>query len=279
MATRKESESKRTAPSISPEQGVEFLRKQIEAGNKLLTSRPLDRGLLEGWYHTTERIIDKAFGENTPTHQTFYSRGPTLAGWNATSQQEEQQRVSTLRHRITLLGTFIEQLEMDIQLAQRQAEGNRLESPGGTQSRNLFLVHGRDSGPKEEVARFVEKLGFDAVILHEQPNLGRTLFEKLKDHADVAYAVILLTPDDRGCLNAEGETLLPRARQNVVFELGYFLGLLGPKRVCAVLESGVEKPSDIDGLLYVEFRGVGWRFELAREMKAAGLPIDMNNAI
>ena len=207
MATRKQSEPTRTAPSIAPQKGIELLRKQIETGRNLLESQPLDRALLDGWYNTTAHIVDKAFGENSPTRVTFaQSRGPTIAVWGASPQEQEAQRVSTLEHRITLLGTFIRHLEIESEMTQEHPAQPR-EFIEKTQSREVFIVHGHQHGAKEEVARFVEKLGFKAVILHEQPNLGRTLFEKLKDHAEVAYAVILLTGDDRGGPNVDGVTL------------------------------------------------------------------------
>jgi predicted nucleotide-binding protein len=142
---------------------------------------------------------------------------------------------------------------------------------------HVFLVHGRDDGVKEATARFLEKLGITAVILHEQANLGKTLIEKLEHYGNVPFAVVLLTPDDEG--RAKGtEPLNPRARQNVVLELGYFVGHLGRKHVCALYKGGVELPSDYDGVAWINMDG-DWRLLLARELKAAGFSIDMNLAI
>jgi predicted nucleotide-binding protein len=91
----------------------------------------------------------------------------------------------------------------------------------------IFIVHGHEDAPREAVARFIETLGFRPIILHERPNEGRTVIEKVEAHGDVGFAVVLLTPDDEGCL--KGETPEPRARQNVLLELGYFIGRLGRK--------------------------------------------------
>ncbi|MBZ0288357.1 MAG: nucleotide-binding protein, partial [Anaerolineae bacterium] len=114
----------------------------------------------------------------------------------------------------------------------------------------IFLVHGRDDGLKNEVGRWLGKIGFDDVILHEQPNVGRTLITKFEDVAkDVAYAVVLMTPDDVGGL--AGERQRDRARQNVIFELGYFIGKLGGPRVAAVVVGDIEKPSDYQGVVYI----------------------------
>lgn len=139
----------------------------------------------------------------------------------------------------------------------------------------VFLVHGRDDGAKYEVAHYLLRLGLDPVILHEKANGGRTLITKFREEADgAAFAVVLMTPDDVGSLREAGSTE-PRARQNVVFELAYFIGKLGPERVCALVSPGVARPSDFEGVVYVQFsRESPWRNDLAREMHAAGIPFD-----
>jgi predicted nucleotide-binding protein len=139
---------------------------------------------------------------------------------------------------------------------------------------HIFVVHGRDEGAKESTARFLEKLGIIAVILHEQPNLGKTLIEKLEHYSNVPFAIVLLTPDDEGRAKG-GATLNSRARQNVVLELGYFVGLLGRKHVCALYKGGVELPSDYDGVVWIDM-DTDWRLLLARELRAAGFAVDMN---
>jgi predicted nucleotide-binding protein len=143
-------------------------------------------------------------------------------------------------------------------------------------SRDIFLVHGRDDAVKESVARFLEKLDLHPVILHEQHNMGRTVIEKFEAHSDVGFALVLLTPDDVGGLASEGK-LNPRARQNVILELGYFIGKLGRARVCALYVEAVDLPSDIHGVLYVPYdTGGGWRLKLAAEIRAAGISVDLN---
>ena len=141
----------------------------------------------------------------------------------------------------------------------------------------VFLVHGHDDGAKEGVARWIQGVhGSAPTILHEQPNAGRTLIEKFEGHAArAAFAVILLTPDDVGrAVTADTDNARPR--QNVVFEMGYFFGLLGRGRV-AVLNAGVEKPSDADGIAYIPFPDSNWKSDLARELRAAGLTLNNEN--
>lgn len=140
----------------------------------------------------------------------------------------------------------------------------------------IFIVHGRDQAALNSVARWVERIGLEAIVLSEQPNEGRAVIDKFRaEAARAAYAVVLLTPDDLGALAGEEER--PRARQNVVFELGYFIASLGPQNVCALYEGGVEIPSDYDGVVYIPYdRGEGWKLGLARELQRAHIPFNAN---
>lgn len=142
----------------------------------------------------------------------------------------------------------------------------------------VFIVHGHDGEAREAVARYLEKIGFAPIILHEQANRGRTVIEKVEANSDVGFAVVLLTPDDEGC--KKGETPEPRARQNVLLELGYFIGKLGRDRVCAFQRGTVNIPSDFAGVVWtVMDESNGWKQELARELSAAGYAIDWNTVM
>jgi predicted nucleotide-binding protein len=148
--------------------------------------------------------------------------------------------------------------------------------------KKIFVVHGHDHGMLETVARFLAKVKLEPVILHEQSDKGRTIIEKFEAHASEARcAVILLTADDIG--GPKGtlpDDLRPRARQNVIFEFGYFAGSLGRKNTFALVEKGVELPSDLDGLIYIHLEDDGiWRMRLVKELKAAGLDVDANHAL
>ncbi len=149
------------------------------------------------------------------------------------------------------------------------------------ESNEVFIVHGRDDGPKQAVARFLERLELSPIILHEQANEGLTIIEKFEQHSQVGFAVVLLTPEDVGRLASEGDSeLRPRARQNVILELGFFLGKLGRKRTCALLVGDVEIPSDYAGVLYVSMdEQDAWKFELVRELKKAGFDVDANRIL
>jgi len=143
-------------------------------------------------------------------------------------------------------------------------------------SRKIFIVHGHDVGAREAVARFVESIDFEAIILSEQANQGRTIIEKIEAHGDVGFAVVLLTPDDVG--GKAGEEFRSRVRQNVLLELGYFLGRLGRDRVCALASTqDMEIPTDFAGVVWEPLdKNGGWKQTLARELDAVGFVIDWN---
>ena len=147
------------------------------------------------------------------------------------------------------------------------------------EKRDVFVVHGHDKAAQQEVARFLERLQFNPIILSEQTNEGRTIIEKFEAHAErAAFAVILLTPDDVGGVKGTPpDQLRPRARQNVIFELGFFVAKLSRKNVVALKKGpGLEILSDFSGVIYINMEGDGWQLPLAREMRQAGLSVDFN---
>jgi hypothetical protein len=149
---------------------------------------------------------------------------------------------------------------------------------GNSTARKVFVVHGHDESAKEGMARFLEKIGFEAVILHEQASGNRTIIEKIEANSDVGFAVVLLSPDDFGA--EKGSSPNPRARQNVILELGYFVGRLGRARVAVLKRGDLEVPSDFGGVVYVEFDQAGaWKQTLGKELQEAGFSIDWNKVI
>ena len=137
----------------------------------------------------------------------------------------------------------------------------------------VFVVHGQNDTARTTVASFLESIGLVGIVLHEQPNMGRHLLTKFIQEADlVTFAVVLMTDDDLGSL--KGGELAPRARQNVILELGYFLAHLGQAKVCALITPGLETPSDFDGIVYIRMDDEKqWQQELKRELLAAKMPV------
>lgn len=162
---------------------------------------------------------------------------------------------------------FESNLRQSQNCTERNAMGNK-----------VFIVHGHDETAKLDMARTLEQAGFETIILHEQPDAGRTIIEKFENYADVSFAVILYTECDLGRdKKTPAGSEKYRARQNVVFEHGFFIGKLGRDHVCAFVKGDVETPGDLSGVLYVPMDSSGaWKMDLAKNMKAVGLPVDMN---
>ena len=141
----------------------------------------------------------------------------------------------------------------------------------------VFIVHGHDDAAKEAVARFVEKIGFEAIILHEQASSGKTIIEKIEEYTNVGFGIVLYTPCDVGALQGqEKDDLKPRARQNVVFEHGYLIGKIGRENVCALVKGNIETPNDISGVVYIKMEGEKeWKYKVADEMKESGYNVDL----
>ncbi len=136
----------------------------------------------------------------------------------------------------------------------------------------VFVVHGKDEAALAVIDAFLRQVDLEPVVLRNQPNAGRTIIEKFEGYADVAFAVIILTPDDAVRPERETDPTTFRARQNVVFEFGYFIGKLGRERVAALYKPELELPSDLSGVLYIVLDpGGAWKISLGREMKRAGL--------
>mgnify|MGYP000047062588 FL=1 len=172
------------------------------------------------------------------------------------------------------LSALIVELQREGDEALLSSELNNDES-NTKQSNKIFVVHGHDDGLKQGVLRFLEKLGLEGIVLHEQPSESRTIIEKIEHYsATVGFGVILYTKDDLGASKNDSDNLRPRARQNVVFEHGYLIGKLGRNRVIPLVEQDLEIPNDISGVVYVGTSS--WQFEVAKELKAAGYHIDVN---
>jgi len=277
MAKRNAANDTPGLPQVSPSIGLKFLHDLLSKGQKLLQNRPLSSDDHSAWEILARNYLEKAFGVNSPNVSNVLSGGVYAVSFNATEEYFEERRSENLQTQLKKIEGLIELLNTEIQLSEGEPIQNRPTEFG----HKVFLVHGHDMAALHETARFLEKLNQDVIILHEQPNQGKTIIEKFVEYSEVGFAVVLLTPDDRGgTFSTTLENQVPRARQNVIFELGYFIGKLGRNRVCALYSPGVEIPSDYSGVLFIELDDRGaWRLSLAREMKAAGFKIDMNLAV
>ena len=263
----------------------ELLDRARDEASQLLTdaANVTDPASYEEWTHASERwdartkmALKSIFAGPWPDEFSSAATGRIFRSVYQDESQTFEYRQEAIRRGIHELTSIEERMEF-------------LEEPGimvkarptTPAGRQVFVVHGHDRELRERVARLLERLELEPIILDEQSDGGRTILEKFEDHAlDVGYAVALLTADDVGAAAADETPSKPnRARQNVILELGYFMGALGRSRVAALCNSEVERPSDIHGLLYIDSSREGWDLRLAREMAAAGLPVDLNRLL
>lgn len=256
--------------------GIARLSKRLEAveafdpdsldrNNPESTVRPLEAGI--------ESALIETFGPNTIEYDRY--RMASTFDWYSsyieeTPHHEKVKGVTEAKVRsMQLLSAAIELLQERLDDMAPQAAPAEISEKASV-SKRIFIVHGRDNDPKEAVARFVASLGYEPIILHEQANKGRTIIEKFREESsDVGFAIVLMTPDDE---MPDGSK---RARQNVILELGFFLGALGPDRVAALVKGKIETPTDFDGVVYTPY-DAGWKAALGKELQAAGYDVDWN---
>jgi predicted nucleotide-binding protein len=202
----------------------------------------------------------------------FGSAGPSLA-------DEYRYLLKRIHDRVQQLISLRDRLELFEEPEVASAEPpSRVDASG---VREVFIVHGRDTEAEQTVARFLERVvpNHPVRILHEQADRGQTVIEKLERvAASVGFAVVLLIGDDVGGLARQAQN--PRARQNVVLELGFFISKIGRSNVAVLYEKGVELPSDMAGVLYTELDDAGaWRLNLAQELRSAGIGVDADRLL
>ena len=218
----------------------------------------------QAWHTEVERYLIKTFGQDSFEHNNFLKTkfSPSVYTCDA---DIIRQCIAGLRATRLILQEYLKEIEE----SPEYAEKNKINSDFV----KVFVVHGHDGELKQSVARLVEKQGLEAIILSEQANKGKTIIEKFEENSDVSGAICLFTADDFGRAKTDTDEK-PRARQNVVFEAGYFMGMLGRSRVVIIAEHGVELPSDMQGIVYTDKNN--WELDVLKELKAMGYTIDFN---
>jgi predicted nucleotide-binding protein len=227
------------------DEGTEILQRPIQDQNDL-DQADGDESI---WFRVTARILDTLVDDMPEVSQFRTGSYRAAAPWDGFRGAVDALH-ENLRDRLVRLRTVKQCIDLLPEYEPRASEPRTCGVQVSGSSSRVFVVHGHDEGAKQSVARVLERLELEPVILHEQPDQGRTVIEKFEDYSDVGFAVVLLTPDDMGyAVAANPKTAKPRARQTVIMELGYFLGKLGRGRVCALYRHGVELPSDFSGVL------------------------------
>ena len=246
----------------------ERLKELIDEIDSLLSARVSSSDpQFKAWKVKTERFLIRTYGENSFEHKDFKRYLFTLPLVTLGTPEQEYIRACAgdLKRVKAVLLTYLDEFEED--------ETNTRTDNTNMKMNRLFIVHGRDDSLRESVARLIEKQGIETVILQEQLNQGRTIIEKFENYSDVGAAICLFSGDDCGRLkNLVNDNL--RARQNVVFETGYFIGKLGREKVIIIVESDVELPSDLQGVVYTSTDD--WKITVLKELKSLGFSIDLN---
>ena len=258
---------------------IERLRKTLDEIPELKQLRN-DSPQFKKWRRNTRVTITNTFGSDSNHIAEFINVNYILFVIGASDSEHQKAYARGLESAKAILESMIDEIEEYWEDENQAPTPSAINENERKNTNEVFIIHGRDNEAKETVARLLETLGLEPVILHEQPNQGRTIIEKFEEHAQVRFAVVLLTPDDVGSLKGEENHLKPRARQNVIFEFGFFIGRLGRHRVCALTKGDVEIPSDYDGVVYVPLDDHGaWKMKLVKELKAAEFDVDANLAL
>ena len=248
--------------------GEEFAKNNfahLNESNGIITTKPEWRG----WLSRCEKIIIRLYGEKSSMYTQIKS-STKLSLMNQPLIKFPIKQAGIIK----TLGMALETLEKDMfdELLNVDAKAS------GTYSNKVFVVHGHDEKAKTDLEMLLTEFGLKPIVLHRQADEGKTIIEKFEKHSDVGYVFVLLTPDERAYLTKEED--LPneqknteyRARPNVIFEFGYFVGKLGRERVCCLHTGGVSLPSDVSGVIYKSYTNnvedVG--ISIRRDLKAAG---------
>lgn len=224
------------------------------------------------WHTKAERFLIQKFGEDSKEYNDFHKQHFSLPIY--TLNTPDAYFVNACKDELiatkAIFSVYLNEMESESEVK----EENKLIYHQSFDS--VFIVHGHDGELKEAVARLLEKQNIKAIILHEQTNQGKTIIEKLEKHSDVGAAICLFTADDEGKANEDTE-YKSRARQNVVFEAGYFMGKLGRDRTIIIADNGVEMLSDMSGVVYTDSKN--WQLDVLKELNAMGYKIDLNHLL
>ncbi len=222
----------------------------------------------QAWKAKAERFLISYYGNSSYEVKKFREERFSLIMFAGGTPESAFVKAcaSGLKTTKAILQTYLQEMADDADVVSNQMKQNNDFS-------KIFIVHGHDSELKLAVARLIEKQGIEAVILREQANRGKTIIEKIEEYSDVGAAICLFTADDFGRAKKDNDDK-SRARQNVVFEAGYFMGKLGRDKLVILSENGVELPSDMQGVVYCD--KTAWEFQILKELKAIGYNIDYN---
>ena len=261
------------------------LMKRIDDGKSILKPSVKNASLLAKvrkqfsmWNDYNLELLKVSFNKPDNEYRKNYSnagklRSSTLRKVLTNSEQEIKDFRYKFNSKLDNLEKLVQKIEL---LRSSQSDEMQMKNlPNQLDKSKIFIVHGHDNSVKIETARFIEKLGFEPIILHEQVSSGKTIIEKIEKYSNVGFGIVLYTPCDLGAKKGQESSLMNRARQNVVFEHGFLIGKIGRENVTALVKGNVETPNDISGVVYISMEE-DWKLELAKELKNSGYFVDMN---
>lgn len=223
------------------------------------------------WYSKVSWFLINKFGQESYEYKDFNSLHFSLM--ICTSDTQKYEFIDACAKDLKTTKKIFEEYLNEMKEDKEVITGNNTDKKNYNE---VFIVHGHDSELKVSVARLLEKQGIKPIILHEQPNQGHTIIEKIESYSDVGAAIVLFTEDDLGH-SKEEITERTRARQNVVFEAGYFMAKLRRENIIIIAAPNIELPGDLSGIVYTD--RANWELEILKELKAIGFAIDVNRLI
>jgi len=264
------------------------IEERIEKGLKL-KQRQVDtresydalRNDYSKWDSFNDELLKQSFNTDEVAREYSFWGGAAISLRDPSLGDKIADTYKDIDSKIHRLDSISERLEL-IPLDERinnvdQYSAEPLDSKQA-KSKKVFVVHGRDEVSKTNLEVFLHEIGLEPVVLHRQADEGMTIIEKFEKHSDVGYAFILLTPDEVAYLASEGtrpddeRNKEYRARPNVIFEFGYFVGKLGRSRVCCLHTGHTTLPSDVSGMVYKRFdKNVEEiAYSIIKDLKASG---------
>lgn len=258
--------------------GLEITKDRIDNDEAFLTAKKE----FSEWSDYNLELLKQSFNEPYNEYWRSYDNAGSSVGLMSAvmgGRPQPGQVLNEFLQKVESKVDYLTKLKNKIGLLESSVEETKVYTEP-TAERNMsqvFIVHGHDEEAKTKTARFVEKLGFEAIILHEQASSSRSIIEKIEEYSDVGFGIVLYTPCDIGGKQTEKPKLNSRARQNVVFEHGFLIGKIKRENVCALVKGDVELPNDISGVVYIPMDNAdSWKYTIAKEMRASGYYIDMN---
>jgi predicted nucleotide-binding protein len=296
MAKRTTNKSPKLPKSASLNKAISLfkteLKDRVEKGNDIYKKEIKDLGHFyekqqefSDWNDYNLEFLKQSFDDPYNEYRKKYSDAGEWSGMIVTSAfgsgETTEQKIQKFHLKFEKKLNNLKQLLNKVDLLKSEIEDDKVDVISeivSLDTSKVFIVHGHDDIAKLETARFIEQLGFEPIILHEQASSGKTIIEKIESYSNVGFGIVLYTSCDIGAKKGEENNLNERARQNVVFEHGYLIGKIGRENVCAIVKGNIETPNDISGVVYISMSS-DWKLELAKELRNSGYKVDMNLVI